>query len=150
MHVNTRVTPGPVIAINCPACGAKNVSATTSQQTEVMNLAVRHTTNWVTCGVCGKTLLSKIPVNDLAGKTPEQLDGVVVQNVPLLANVLVILSVLLFWTPLLGQVICLISWLVNRRRRVQGTVSLIALIVGVLLIGGLFVAGLIINSSGHH
>jgi hypothetical protein len=58
-----------------------------------------------------------------------------------------ILELSLSRAPAIGQVIALIAWLMNRTRRGWGVVTLIALITGVLLVGGFVIAGLIINAG---
>jgi hypothetical protein len=82
MHVSVETTPGPVIAINCPKCGAKGVPSVSLDQVETIALVVNHRTSWVTCGKCGTSLLCKVPTAELLGKSPEQLEQWIVRRQP--------------------------------------------------------------------
>src|SRR3954451_23179172 len=87
------VTP---IKINCPKCGAKNVDAYITVLKESLDLVIRQTTTWVRCSACGTELYSKRPAEELFGRTPEELEGVVVARVSLVARVVTILALVLF------------------------------------------------------
>ena len=130
---------GPDVAINCPECGAKAVVSRAYSSKEVANLVLRHTTHWVTCAVCNRNLYSKLPVQDLVGHTPEQLARYVVQRTALPARVLSVLSLFLFYWPILGPLVSFASWMANLRQRKIARRSMILFIIGLALTVALFV-----------
>jgi hypothetical protein len=139
MGISVTRIEGPDVAINCPACGAKGVVSRAFSNKEVANLVLRHTTHWVTCGVCNQTLYSKLPVQDLVGHTPEQLERHVVRRTSLPARVLSVLSLFLFYWPILGPVVSFASWMANFRQPKVARRSMILFIIGALLTVALFV-----------
>jgi hypothetical protein len=139
MHVSVTRIDGPPLVINCPACGGKNVPSISFANRESANLVIRHTTHWVTCGACGQTLYSRLPVDQLASHTPLQLERAVIQWTPLPARLLGTLSLLLFYWPILGPILSFASWMANLRRPKVAKRSMILFIIGAALTTALFV-----------
>jgi hypothetical protein len=133
---------GPNVIINCPRCGAKHVPATCHTITEIVNLIWRKTTTWVRCSACGTELHSKRRPDDVLGRSPEELEGVIVYRISLIPRFLAIAAIVLSVWPLLGLILSLVSLAVNwRHGRWLKKVSLIAVTISVLVhlaIGVLF------------
>jgi hypothetical protein len=141
MHVHTKRVVGPILTINCPACGATGVRSMSYEQAETANLIIRHTTCWIQCGACGEALYTSLPLQQLLDRTPEQLERWIVRYVSLPARLLTILSALLFWTPLLGPALSIASWSANRRqRRGAARLSLILFAIGFTLTALVYLA----------
>lgn len=74
-----------------------------------------HSTNWVVCGTCGTRLLSKRPVAELAGLSPEELAAVVVRRAGLPQRLLAVAAVLFGFWPILGLLVTVPAVVVNLR-----------------------------------
>jgi hypothetical protein len=112
--------PAGTTRIHCPACKARNVEAQIIEHSEkVMQALVvhvsTHTTWWVICSACKARLYSKEPGEGLQHKTADELVGRVVPRVSLVKQLFAVASVLLAITPLMGIVIALIAYFLNRK-----------------------------------
>ena len=146
MHVSTSRADGPSITINCPKCDARGVPATTYDLVETLQLFIKHRTTWVVCSNCGSTLLSKVPASELAGLTPEQMEGLVVRRHPPAGTYLAVSALLFCYLPVVGQVLGLLAIRVNRGRPRWRLVSVVALLLGVLILVGVFI---LVRNSPH-
>ncbi len=74
-----------------------------------------HTTWWVVCSACKARLFSKVSGSELATRTADQLVGVVVPRVGLVKQFWAVASILLAIAPLVGIIVAIIAYLVNRK-----------------------------------
>ena len=139
MGISVTRIEGPDVAINCPECGAKGVVSRAFSNKEVANFVLRHTTHWVTCGACNRILYSKLPAEELAGHSPEQLERYVVRRTALPARLLWVFTLFLFYWPILGPMVSFASWMANLRRPKVARWSMILFIVGGALTAALFI-----------
>jgi hypothetical protein len=112
--------PAGTTRIHCPACKGQNVEAQIIEHSEkVMEALVvhvsTHTTWGVVCSACKARLYSKEPGEALQRKTADELVGRVVPRVSLVKQLFAVASVLLAITPLMGIVIALIAYFLNRK-----------------------------------
>ncbi len=112
--------PAGTTRIHCPACSRRDVSAQIIEHSEKVTQYVvvemgTHTTWWVVCSECKARLFSKVPGPELERRTPDELVGVVVTRVGGVRQFWAVASVLLGLLPLVGLVIGIIAYVVNRK-----------------------------------
>lgn len=121
-----RLAPPPVgidvlgdgrdLIINCPACKHKHVPAVSYDHRE-KEYGVSHTSTWVKCLACGTHLHSKVAAGELFGRSPEQLESVVVFRLSLVGRATASLAVLLCLFPWVGCGMALLATIINWRTR---------------------------------
>lgn len=119
LGVRSSQQPGPELHINCPACGAEGGPAVTYDQIDHWMLLHfipmgRHRTSWVVCGGCGAALQSSVPIERLAGMSPDELAGKLAVAVPLAGKLLACVGIGLFLFPPVSIPSALIAWRLNR------------------------------------
>lgn len=148
-----RVAPEPVgveaigdgqnLLINCPSCRRTHVPAV-SYDLKERSYGFTHTSNWVKCLACEAELHSKEPPGHLFGRTPEQLESVVVLRLSLIARATAVMALAVCLFPWVGLGMALLATLVNwRTRGWPRPASLIALAVSAVVTVGLTI---LINS----
>jgi hypothetical protein len=103
--------------MNCPKCGGQAVAASSYSLREVTSLIIWHTTYWVQCGACQAKFQSDRPPQELAGKTPAEVEGHLSPAMPFGVLLISVITLLFGVLPYVGQALCLFSWYLNRRRR---------------------------------
>jgi ribosomal protein S27E len=130
---------GRDLIINCPHCGTRGAKAVVYDLIETYKRVLKHRTTWVKCSSCGKQLYSKLPADELRGRTAEQLEGIVVKRTSLIHLVLAIAAIAMCLIPVFGVVTGIVALLVNLRNRGWLRVlSIIALVISVLLTAAFF------------
>jgi hypothetical protein len=111
-------TPGPTLSINCPACQSTAVPADSMQQVDRLDLfyllpffQLRNT--FVTCSACKKQLISSIGINEMADLNAADLSDHLVNHVSFINKFVAILSLLLFWIPIVGVGLGLLAIALN-------------------------------------
>lgn len=141
--IRTRNAPGPSITFDCPHCGKAATTATTADRTESVSLfhivplfSLRNT--FVTCGACKRQLLATLPASDPARLAPSQVARYVAGRVSFVTKCVVVLSLFLFWAPLIGLILSLAGlwagWKHKGWIRTTATVTTIASVVVTLLV----------------
>jgi ribosomal protein S27E len=155
IHVEWRRRPltaeqlrGTQIRINCPMCGARNVIGHGYFQDEVTEFIIKRTTSWVQCSACGTALYSRDPATALVGRTPAQLEGVVIWRVSPIKKLLVSAACVLCVWPLVGLVTALAAlittWHIRGRWR---RAARIAFGLSILAHVGLLLLFLLVDDS---
>jgi hypothetical protein len=136
---------GRDILINCPACGGRGVQAV-SYQHEERSHGITHTTTWVKCLGCGTSLYSRVIPEELIGRTPEELEQVVVFRVSLVARVTAVLSIALCWFPWIGMAVALLATVLSwRTRGWPKALSRVALAIALVLTAAATVLLLVVD-----
>jgi hypothetical protein len=130
---------GRDLVINCPACKSSHVPAVSYDWKEQSHGFTR-TTTWVKCLACGTSLYSKAPPEELFGRTPEQLQGVVVFRLSLIKSMTALLAAGLCLFPYVGFGMALLGTLINwRTRGWPRLTSRVALAVGAVTTAALII-----------
>src|SRR5262249_46168466 len=127
---------GAEIQINCPACEARGVAASTYVQIErvrFFGIPVHRRTSWVVCSQCQKHLLSSADVKDLPGLSEEERNRVIAPYTSFVSRALAVLALLLGWIPLVGFVVAGIAVLLNRRPGLWRRISRIGLAINLVV-----------------
>ena len=127
------VLTGPEIVFDCPACQRKNAAASTYDE-EISEssggIKLKDTTrSRVVCSECGFVLHSRVRAGELEGKSPAELADLIFRGASFAQKTLAVGAVLTAIIPVLGTIVGLTAFLVNRR--VDGwpkTASLVGLI----------------------
>jgi hypothetical protein len=103
----TKRTPGPSVAINCPRCGASAAPASSYDQEERFSLLhllpiVVLKNTFVECQKCLKPLRARGNSAELARLTAAELEQRLVQRPTWPIVVPALAALLLFWAPILG------------------------------------------------
>jgi hypothetical protein len=114
-HLDINQTWGPDLLIDCPACGAAGVPGLSYELKERLNFVYVHKTVWVVCSACGRRLLSRLPLDDLAGEPPHQISYHLEVRNSLPGRLMAICAMILSPTPALGLVVAVIAVLMNRK-----------------------------------
>jgi hypothetical protein len=107
---------GRDLVIKCPACKRQQVPGVSYEHHEQSHGFTR-TTTWVKCLACGTSLYSKVPPDQLVGRSPEQLAEVVVFRLSLIARATAILAVCVCLLPYVGTGMALLATLITWRTR---------------------------------
>lgn len=116
----TERSPGSEIRIDCPVCLAPGVAAETYDQKQTdtylgfIPLIVSRST-WVVCRQCGARLSSRVKAAELAGKTTDELAGLIALRASFLRKTLAVLGLLLAIVPFVGPVMAVIAFVANRK-----------------------------------
>ena len=107
LSVSWETRPGPMIRIDCPACGVSPAIARTEERVERLLLVglipvVSKTTTFVVCDSCGKRLHSRIPLDDLPKHTRDQLRPFLTPGASVLTVILAITALVMACTPFVG------------------------------------------------
>jgi hypothetical protein len=138
---------GEEILINCPACGARQVKASTyakMQRVRIAGIPIDQRTSWVVCSACRKHLLSLRDVNDLPCLSEDELGQVLSVYTSFISRSFAVLALILGWIPIVGLVIAVLAVLLNRRRSIWRMFSWIGFVLGAVLTG-LFVVALFLG-----
>ena len=137
--IRSVTTTGPQITLDCPACGGKNVTGTTSEREEsyrllgIVPLMVLRNA-FVTCGSCQRQLMSAIRLSDLGDAKPDELAKALSVRESFVGQVVAVLGLLLCWLPFVGLGLGLLGMLLNlRSAKWPRTLSQIATIVGIIV-----------------
>ena len=131
--------PGPSVRIDCGKCGGTDVAGKAYDQSETLRLLgvvpilkIRNT--FVTCGVCGAQLRSRLSCQELVNLEGADLRPFISYEVSFVVKFLAVVSILLCVVPLLGLLLALTT--VCCTLKVRGwpkTLGFIALIVSSLI-----------------
>lgn len=125
---------GRDLIINCPYCGTRGARAVAYDLIETYKHVLKHRTTWVKCSSCGRQLYSKVPADQLRGRTAEQLEGIVIKRTSLIHIILAIGALAMCLLPIFGVVTAIVALLFNwRNRGWLRVLSLVALVISVLL-----------------
>ena len=128
----------PQLLINCPRCGARGVPGLPYDYVERHHgIAVMKTT-WVKCTACQSQLYSKVRANELYGRSPDELAGVIVYRAPaaLIRNFFAIAALVLGIFPMVGLAVAIPAVILNwRQARWAKIISLVGLVFAVLVTG---------------
>jgi hypothetical protein len=127
---------GDDIRIHCPVCGARDVEASTYTQSErvrIVGFPVTWRNFWVICSSCEKHLISHRDVRELVGLPPEAVAPAIRPYTPFIARALAVLSLCVFWAPIVGLAMALVAVFANRRPGLWKKLSWVALgLTGIL------------------
>jgi hypothetical protein len=135
MHIIEEIQrwPGPEIRIDCPACGARDVVASTFDQQikdkyyGLITLWVQRS-SWVVCPECRIELYSKVDASSLSDKSIDELAELIYPRASFIKKSLAILALPFAVFPLLGQVMAIIAIIANwKSHGWPKTVSFVAL-----------------------
>jgi len=109
-YVSKQRTPGPEVAIDCPACKSSLVLANTATQVETAKLffvipLFTHHNTILRCQKCNSELISRLSIQQLHEKSPEQINRSIVPTGGLLVAILFLASLFFCWIPILNLVI---------------------------------------------
>jgi len=115
----TKEQQGPDVAINCPACGAENVPASSFESTEVAKLfffipVLRFRNAWLVCSECKSKLVVTTPLSELETLSPEALTRVIRYNASGTGKLMAILAILTSLVPVLGVIVAAIACFLTR------------------------------------
>ena len=146
--VERQETPGPSVSINCPRCGEQGVVGQSFELLETLRLfdaipLLKMRNTFVQCGGCKAKLASKLAVADLERYQGTGVSQFLSDGVSLVFKFLAIVSLLLFFTPILGLVLAGITVFGTFRSRTwPRTLGIISLVLSSILTV-FFVIGLI-------
>ncbi len=129
---------GPEVVINCLWCGAMSVTAQTRRQTEwallfylIPIFRVRNV--FVRCSACGRDMIAKCSLADVAQSNPVTLQHHLVKGESLVGRVCIVLGVLLCWAPMIGVIPAGIGFFYRKQfGRAMRTLSSIGLVVSLI------------------
>lgn len=113
IHVRRIRCPLKPIRINCPSCQVRDVAAQAWDEIETINWIFRQTTSWVRCGACGVSLYSRERAESLIGRTPAQLECVVVWHVSFALKFLTVMACIFCAFPGLGLMVAIAALMTN-------------------------------------
>jgi hypothetical protein len=129
------IEQGPDIRINCPACAADGVSASTYNQIDKIHVVIipfRWRSSWVICSACGRSLKCSRDVAELYDLSEEELGPLISPYVSLVGRTIAMLALLLGWFPFVGPVLAVAAVLANRVPGVWRWMSRAGLVIAVL------------------
>jgi len=120
MDIRVQRSPGPTVTIHCPVCNARDVSAESYEQLEHLRLfyvipllKIRNT--FVRCSACAAESIAEIGIEEIGSRSADELVCFLAGRVSLVSRFLAIVSILLFWVPLVGLALSVCALLANRR-----------------------------------
>ncbi len=147
----TKRTPGPVVEIHCPTCGANSVPAQSVEQLDTIGLFYVIPLLWfrntfVRCSVCGKDSVSKIKIDEIGRYSADDLALFLARRTSFLSSFLAVASLIICWLPFFGLVFAVVAVLSNLRSRgwaravswtsmIIATLATVAVSVSILLEG---------------
>lgn len=129
---------GPEVAVDCLWCGRQSVKGQTRRETGWLTLVhlvpvFRIRNVFVRCSSCGKEMLAKCSLADLAHINPVTLQHHLSKSQPFVGRVCIWLGVLLCWAPMVGAIPAVIGFFYrNEFGRAMRTLSWIGLSVSLL------------------
>ena len=116
----TQKIPGPSVQINCPACHADNVQAESLKQVDQLGLfyiipLFRLTNTFVTCTACRREMMSAVSIDEIENISPLDLSSHLSVRVSFVSKAVAVLSILLFFMPIVGLILGVLSILLNLR-----------------------------------
>lgn len=116
----TRKFPGPTVHINCPVCQTENAEAESLKQVDQLGLfyiipLFRFTNTFVTCTECHKELMSAVSIDEIEKFSPQDLSSHLSVRVSFVSKAVAVLSMLLFFMPIVGLGLGVLSILLNLR-----------------------------------
>jgi hypothetical protein len=152
--VHRQTTLGPAVMFACPRCGEPQTSGRSQELAEtflllyVLPLFVMRNT-YVTCDHCGATLTTRLRLADLDQQSGGDISPFLSHHVSFVLKFLTLVSLLLWWIPVLGSLFPVIVLVATRRSpgllRTLAIISLALSFVPVLLLGLLFFLHLVIK-----
>jgi hypothetical protein len=114
----TKTIPGPDVRFNCPRCRLDS-SARSYERKETMGVffipLITQRERYVECCSCGTTRLTRLPLEELDRYTADELGPHLQQRVSFIVKFLVVVSLLLFFVPIVGLVMGLIALIATYR-----------------------------------
>lgn len=142
---------GRDLLINCPNCGTRGARAVCYDLIETYKVVIKHRTTWVTCSACGYKLYSKVPADQLRGRSAQELEGIVVRRVSLISKFFAIVAILLCILPIMGLILAIIATILNwKNRGWLRKVSLVALVISGLITAAFAVLSAIFPGDDDH
>ena len=129
---------GPEMAVDCLWCGGLAVKARTRQQTEWLTLLhfiplLRIRNVFVRCSACGKDMIAKCSLADVAQSSPATLQHHLIKCQSFVGRACILLGALLCWAPMIGLIPAGIGFFYrNQFGRAMRTLSTIGLILSLL------------------
>jgi predicted nucleic-acid-binding Zn-ribbon protein len=117
VHVHTKktTTPGPILAMDCPHCGARGTEADTADvvaEELLFGLIPVGTTDWttITCRKCGRSFRSQKCCAELRAMTPVQISEFVARaGMSYVSNIVKIYIVASMIVPGLGVIFAIVG-----------------------------------------
>jgi len=139
--VSRQTDDGHAVAIDCPACGARGVSAAPQHFREkllLLGLIPLFPVNsvFLRCGACGRSMavdardldeFYRIPPADLPARMRPYVSGV--------GRFFVVAALALFWFPFLAPVLAVVGLLLTRHHRGWRRAATVALVLSLLVLG---------------
>jgi len=145
--------PGPEVTVDCLWCG-KTGMAQSRKLTEWLTLfhllpLIPFRTVFVRCDKCGKDMVAKCSLEELAQSNPLTLKHLLSRRVSLVGRVCIVLGVLLCWAPLVGVIPATIGFFY---RRASGPwmrrLSIFGFVVSVFITSSLLLLGILVKFLG--
>jgi hypothetical protein len=140
---------GPLVDIDCPACGATDVPAKTSESVEVVKIffftpILRLRNTYLRCTNCQTALVSTAPLDQLADLTPEEISGIIRYKPSRAGKILAIVALLTCLLPYLGLIIAAIACYLTRgtkgwAKKISFISIIIALTITTCLVGAMLI-----------
>jgi hypothetical protein len=128
-------TQSQPLLINCPRCGARGVPGLAYDYLERYNGVPVLKTTWVKCTACQTQLYSRQRAEELYGRSPDELAGVIIYRAPaaFVRNTFAVLALLLGIFPGVGLAVAIPAAILNwRQARCAKIASLVGLVCAIL------------------
>ena len=135
----TEDVSGPDIVINCPACGHRNAAAQTFESTEWVKLLffipiLRLRTSAVQCLECEEMFRSRVPIAQLSGKTPSELEPLIRYHASKPGKIMSVVALLTCLVPIVGVITSAIAMvLVRGTRRWPIIITWVSMILSIVI-----------------
>ena len=139
-HAKSESVKGPPIKINCPYCHGRGVEAETgdvSETTSVLFIPIRSRFTLVKCLQCKTVMSAKLPASELAGKAPEELEGLIRLRPNFVAGFFAVASIVcspVGFGILLGAIAILLGWRSRWWIKITGAVGIVLSIIMLALL----------------
>lgn len=142
-------TPGPSLSINCPRCGEQAVTGRSYERLETLLLfgvvpVAKFKNTFVQCRGCKAKLTSRLNIGELTKYQGAGISQFLSDDVSFVFKFLAIVSLLLFFAPIVGLVLAAITFVGTFKSRTwPRTLALVSLILS-SIVNAVIVIGLIV------
>ncbi len=116
--IDKKIKPGPSVELDCSVCDESAANASTEEVVETVRVLgfiklFSHRNTYIQCGACQSRFLTPLRLDELESMV--DLGPYLKQDISFVAKFLAIVSIPLFWFPILGLLIPLIAYLIARK-----------------------------------
>jgi hypothetical protein len=151
LTVKRKETPGPSICINCPRCGEQGIAGQSFEWLETLRLLgliplLKARSTFVQCSGCKTMLTSMLDIGELAKYQSTGVSQFLSDEVSFVYKFLAIVSLFLFYMPIVGLVLAGITVLGTFRSHTwPRTVGIISLVLSSILTVFLVIVGICVE-----